>query len=145
MKDSSPFTVVCQKNIENMRKSYIMLVIVIFITIGSVCVGPIDAYLRKGIKVTPFGTKLPYFDEDSDIGFYVDISYQSLIMPFGIVSTICIELCQCMTYNTVSLCADLIEVNSNNISDRLESEQRCSVKSRALFRNILMQVQDFDE
>lgn len=91
-KDATEFTAICDDSIENMRKSYIMLVIVIFISINAVSVGPIDAYIRKGIKMTPFGTKLPYFEENSDMGFYVDMGYQSVIMPFGIVSTICIEL-----------------------------------------------------
>lgn len=144
-KDSTPFNELCDRSIEKMRKSYIMLVIVIFISIGSVSVGPIDAYLRKGIMVTPFGTKLPFFEEDSDKAFYFDMTYQSILMPFGIVSTICIELCQCMTYNTVELCADAIELSADELSTRLELEKKCSVKSRAHFRNILMQIKDFDE
>lgn len=143
--DSTEFTAVCDESIENMRRSYTVLVIVILISIGSVSVGPIDAFFRKGIKTTPFGTILPFFDENSDTGFYVDMGYQSIVMPFGIVSTICIELCQCMTYNTVRLCADLIALNSDQISKRLETEKKCSVESRAHFRNILMQVQDFDQ
>lgn len=49
-----------------------------------------------------------------------------------------------MTYNTITLSADLIALNSDLISKQLESEKKCSVKSRAHFRNILMQVQDFD-
>lgn len=101
VKDSTLFNKLCDRSIEKLRKSYIVLVIVIVISIGSVSVGPIDAYLRKGVMVTPFGTKLPFFEEGSETAFYVDMSYQSIIMPFGIISTICIELCQCMTYNTV--------------------------------------------
>lgn len=103
-------------------------------------VGPIDAYLRKGVMVTPFGTKLPFFEEDSDTAFYVDMSYQSIIMPFGIVSTICIELCQCMTYNTVELCGDAIELSADELSTKLDSEKKCNIDSLAHFRNILMQI-----
>lgn len=145
VKNSSPFNELCDRSIENMRKSYIILVIVIFITIGSISIGPIDAYLRKGIMVTPFGTKLPYFEEDSDMAFYVDMSYQSIVMPFGIISTICIELCQCMTYNTVELCADAIELSAEELSNELEANNKFTIKSRAHLRNILMQIKDFDE
>lgn len=145
LKDSSSFTRLCDESIENMRKSYIFLVIVIFISIGGVIIGPIDAYLRKGVMVTPFGTKLPFFEENSSNGFYFDMTYQSILMPFGIISTICIELCQCMTYNTVQLCADVIELSSTELSIGLEAKQKYSVQSRARFRNMLMQIKDFDE
>lgn len=145
VKDSSSFNELCDRSIEKMRKSYIFLVIVIIISIGSVSVGPIDAYFRKGIMVTPFGTKMPFFDEDSVTGFYIDMSYQSVIMPFGIVSTICIELCQCMTYNTIELCASAIELSSDELSMRLEIEKKCGINSRAHFYNILKQIKDFDE
>lgn len=144
IKDSSSFCKLCEENIENMRKSYIVLVIVIFISIGSVSVGPIDAYFREGVMETPFGTKLPFFEENSANGFYFDICYQSMIMPFGIVSTICIELCQCMTYNTVQLSADVIELSADELTTELEFKKKFSVKSIAHFRNILMQIQDFD-
>lgn len=143
--DSSSFTRLCHESIENMRKSYIFLVIVIIISVGGVSVGPIDAYLRKGVMVTPFGTKLPFFEENSRQGFFFDMAYQSCLMPFGIVSTICIELCQCMTYNTVQLCADAIKLTSTELSAELEAKQKCSIRSRAQFRNMLMQIKDFDE
>lgn len=74
------------------------------------------------------------------MAFYVDMSYQSIIMPFGIVSTICIELCQCMTYNTVELCADAIELSADELSVKLNSEKKCNINSLAHFRNILMQI-----
>lgn len=142
--DSTPFSKICEENIENMRKSYIILVIVIFISIGSVSVGPIDAYFRKGIMVTPFGTKPPFFEEGSAKGFFLDMTYQSMVMPFGIISTICIELCQCMTYNTVQLFADVVEHGAEELSSKLELKQKFTVKFLAHYRNILMQIQDFD-
>ncbi|XP_031632756.1 uncharacterized protein LOC116346703 [Contarinia nasturtii] len=144
VKDSSPFNELCERSIKKMQTSYIILVIVIFISIGSVCVGPIQAFLVKGVMITPFGTKLPFFEEDSNLAFYVDISYQSVLMPFGIVSTICIELCQCMTYNTVELCASCIELNGEKLSEMLQVDRQ-SIRSGALFRNILLQIRDFDE
>lgn len=49
-----------------------------------------------------------------------------------------------MTYNTITLSAELIALNSDLISKQLETEKKSSAKSRAHFRNILMQVQDFD-
>lgn len=49
-----------------------------------------------------------------------------------------------MTYNTITLSAELIALNSDLISKQLETEKKSNVKSRAHFRNILMQVQDFD-
>lgn len=144
VKDSTPFSKICEKNIENMRKSYIILVIVIFISIGSVSMGPIDAYFRKSRMVTPFGTKPLFFEEGSANGFYFDMTLQSLIMPFGIVSTICIELCQCMTYNTVQLFADVVEQSAEELSNNLELKQKFCIKNHAHYLNILMQIQDFD-
>lgn len=145
VKDSTPFTKLCEESIEKMRKSYIILVIVIFISIGSVLTGPIDAYIRKGVKVTPFGTKTPFFEENSDVGFAIDMAYQSCIMPFGIVSTICIELCQCMTYNTIELCSDAVTLDTELLTKTLEMEKTYSVRSRAHFRNIMMRIQDYDK
>lgn len=144
VKDETPFTLLCEESVEKMRKSYIILVIVIFITIGSVITGPVEAYLHRGIKVTPFGTKTPFFEEDSDVGFTFDLIYQSCMMPFGIISTICIELCQCLTYNTVELCADIVTLHAEQISNDLESGKRFDIQLRAHFRNALMQIQDFD-
>lgn len=144
VKDGSPFTELCEESIEKMRKSYIILVIVIFISISAVIIGPMEAYLHHGIKTTPFGTKTPFFEEDSDVGFTVDIIYQSCLMPFGIISTICIELCQCLTYNTIELCADRINLNTEHISNDLESGKKFDIKQRAHLRNVLIQIQDFD-
>lgn len=144
VKDGSPFTELCEQSIEKMRESYIILVIVIFISIGSVITGPMEAYLHRGIKVTPFGTKTPFFEEDSDVGFTFDIVYQSCMMPFGIISTICIELCQCLTYNTIELCADIVTLNMEMLSSDLESGKRADIQLRAHLRNAFMQIQDFD-
>lgn len=144
VKDGSPFTELCEESIEKMRRSYIILVIVIFISIGSVITGPMEAYLHRGIKVLPFGTKTPFFEENSDVGFTVDLVYQSCMMPFGIISTICIELCQCLTYNTIELCADIINLNTESISNDLESGKRFDIECKAHLRNVLIQIQDFD-
>lgn len=118
--------------------------IVIFISIGSVVTGQMEAYLHRGLKTTPFGTKTPFFDKDSDGGFTFDMIYQSCMMPFGIISTICIELCQCLTYNTVELCADIVVLNAELISNDLESGKRFDIHLKAHFRNALVQIQDFD-
>lgn len=142
--DGSPLTMLCQESIEKMRKSYIILVVVIFISIGSVITGPMEAYIHRGIKVTPFGTKTPFFEEDSDVGFTFDLIFQSCMMPFGIISTICIELCQCLTYNTIELCADIVNLNADSISKDLETDKKFDIKLRTHFRNVLMQIQDFD-
>lgn len=145
IKDSTPFTQLCEDSIKQMRRSYIILAIVIFITVQAVSAGPILAYLRDGVKVTPFGTKTPFFEEDSDVGFTVDMVYQSCLMPFGIVSTICIELCQCMTYNTIELCSGIIALNTQLLTESLEKQKKLTVQTYAHFRNMLMQIQDYDQ
>lgn len=142
--DGSPFTRICEESIEKMRKSYIILVIVIFISIGSVIIGPMEAYIHRGIKVTPFGTKTPFFEEDSDVGFTFDLIYQSCLMPFGIISTICIELCQCLTYNTIELCADVVNLHTESITNDFDNGNKFDSSLRARFRNVLIQIQDFD-
>lgn len=145
VKDSSPFTQICEESIEKMRKSYIILIAVIFIAIQAVSAGPIYVYFKDGVKVTPFGTKTPFFEEDSDIGFTVDMTYQACLMPFGIVSTICIELCQCMTYNTIQLCASAITLETELLGKTLEqTHQQFTAKTRAHLRNVFVQIQDYD-
>lgn len=63
----------------------------------------------------------------------------------GVLTTVSIEMAQVIVNNAVEMSADVIELNSNILSDQINELNGVDLQERARFRNIIFQIQDFDQ
>lgn len=108
-----------------------------------VALGPMHIFFKTGVWVTPLGIQFPYADH-SDVAFYLDLAIQMAVAFIGIMVTVSIEMSQVIVNNVVDMGADVTTLNVNELAGQLESDGAMSDLSRFKFRNILMQLQDFD-
>lgn len=140
---SSRYSTVCNEGAEKMLKSYLIMTCIMSTSLSLVTFGPMLLFLRTGVWITPLGTQFPYADQ-SDIAFYMDLAIQMAVGFLGIMITVSIEMSQVILNNAVVVSSDVITLNANEIAEQLASEQAMSVRSQAKFRNMMLQIQDFD-
>lgn len=142
-KDNSQFSAVCEAGAHKMLKSYAILTCIICTSMSLVSLGPILLFIRDGIWITPLGTQFPFADQ-SDVAFYMDLIIQMAIAFIGILTTVSIEMAQVIVNNVVEMSADVVKLNIDQLDEQLTSTQTMNLHSLARFRNIVLQVQDFD-
>lgn len=101
-------------------------------------------FITEGILTTPLGFRIPFFEEDTFVAFAVNMGVQSAYGVYGITAVICIEACQAMIINTAKLFVALISANMKEFSGQIETESTMTLALKVRFRNILIQVQDYD-
>lgn len=142
-KGSSRFSMVCDEGARKMWKSYAILTCIICNSMSLVSLGPMVLFFTTGVWITPLGTQFPYADR-SDIAFYLDLLIQMGIAIIGILVTVSIEMSQVIVNNAVEMAADVIKLNVDELKENLTDECEMKLKSHANYRNVMLQIQDFD-
>lgn len=143
VRSTSRFSMVCEEGARKMWKSYAILTCIICTSMSLVSVGPIFLFFRTGIWITPLGTQFPLADH-SDIAFYMDLVIQMAIALIGILVTVSIEMSQVIVNNAVQMAADVTKLSIDELREQLSEEGEMRLKTRTKFRNLMLQVQDFD-
>lgn len=126
-----------------MWKSYAILTCIIVTSMSLVSLGPMLIFFTDGTWITPLGTQFPYADQ-SDVAFYLDLIIQMAIALIGILTTVSIEMSQVIVNNAVEMAGDVITFNIEMLSEQTSSVGMMNLESNANFRNIIIQIQDFD-
>lgn len=126
-----------------MWKSYAILTCIIVTSMSLVSLGPMIIFFTDGTWITPLGTQFPYADQ-SDVAFYLDLIIQMAIALIGILTTVSIEMSQVIVNNAVEMAGDVITFNIDMLSEQTTSVGMMNLESNANFRNIIIQIQDFD-
>lgn len=134
---------VCDEGAHKMLKSYAIMTCIICTSMSLVTFGPVLLFFKTGEWITPLGTQFPYADH-SDIAFYLDLAIQMAVGFLGIMITVSIEMSQVIVNNGVVMGSDVTTLNANEFAEQLLSDRAMSVPTRAKFRNIILQIQDFD-
>lgn len=138
--------VLCNQSAKSLLNEVLTIQVVIVFSYLSVVIGPIYAYLYKDLHVSPMGTRLPFFDDD-ETEFLVNVGLQCTGALYALFGNLAIETVSCLINNAILLSAEVIQLNGNHLTERLEDEinnQGITIETRALFRNILLQIRDFD-
>lgn len=106
--------------------------------------GNVYLFITEGTLTTPLGFRMPFFEEDTLIAFAINMGVQSAYAIYGMIAVMCIETCQSMIINTTKLFVTLISANMKEFSGQIETELTMTFALKARFRNILIQVQDYD-
>lgn len=143
-KGTSKYSVVGEEGVAKMMKSFAILSFIICTSMSLVSLGPMRLFFRTGIWITPLGTQFPYADK-SDIAFYLDLLIQMFIAILGTCSTISIEMANVIVNNAVDTAADVIKLNIELLTEEMVAIKKMNRELRAKFRNIIQQIQDFDQ
>lgn len=60
------------------------------------------------------------------------------------MTTVSIEMAQVIVNNAVEMSADVIELNADTLGEQIIELDGVNAYERARFRNIILQIQDFD-
>lgn len=106
--------------------------------------GPMLVLLKTGVWITPLGVQFPYADE-STVAFILDLFIQLIVGAIGVPITIAIEMASVIINNAVEMSSDVIEMYVDKLTSMLvQAKQVDPLKLTQIFRNIIIQIQDYD-
>lgn len=108
--------------------------------------GPMLLLIKTGVWITPLGVQFPYADE-SNVAFILDLFIQLIVGMIGVPITVAIEMASVIINNAVEMSSDVIEMNVNHLISMLHQKDTDTgqLKLDQKFRNIIIQIQDFDQ
>lgn len=131
-----------EKMINRLVQNTVIVVCLIVLAFGMI--GAIETYLIifDGARVTLLGTELPFFDENSNIGFWLNISIQTVIAAVGMCGCLAIEIGAALIFNAILAIPHLIHVDLGELESELNSNG-ITWLAKARLRNVFMKIQDY--
>lgn len=86
---------------------------------------------------------LPFIDPDTQNGFYLNFVYQISTDCFGVLIVVGCELVSCFVANNVKVTAHVTRNSLSEFDDLIKKDKRFTKKHSIRFRNILLQMLDF--
>lgn len=122
-----------------------LLIILSLIVIGHffIVLGLIYELFCQHNRVTLMAIHLPFFDEDSDIGFTLNTILQLIMGLYAFFGSIAIEIASCMINDTITVTPELIQYNLTEFHEEFHGNG-INQKSICLLRNCFVQIQDFN-
>lgn len=108
-----------------------------------VTMGPMLVLIKTGVWITPLGIQFPYADE-STVAFILDLIIQLIVGLIGVPITVSIEMASVIINNAVEMSSDVIEMNINKLISMLNQKEPDPLQLTQTFRNIIIQIQDYD-
>lgn len=87
---------------------------------------------------------VPFTDPDTRNGFLINMGYQLLIAGAGLLVVPGSELVSCVMKNNVSVIAAVVENGLTEFNERLRKDKRFFVKHNNQYRNLIVQIVDFN-
>lgn len=141
--EPSKYHALGDRYIVKLLKNLIVILGLTFISYNFLNYGPIYGYYFKNIRTTPMGTKLPYFEEGSDVEFLLNLSLQSVIGIFAILGNFSIEGASCLANNVIVMVPELIHLDLEELTNEMEVEGHFSnIKYR--LRNLFVKINQYD-
>lgn len=142
-KEPTKYNAMCEKMIYNLIQDVIFIVNAILFSYATFLSGTLYAFFYKKTSVTLLGTELPFLDNDSLVVYGINMVIQLIVAGVGILATVGIEVGACMAYNTVETIPELIQLESAELLEELQSNGM-SLVAKMRVRNVFMQLQDLD-
>lgn len=132
------------KHVDHLLKTFSIVCTVILISYHAIIIGPVYAYLHDGLRINALGTHLPFFELDSDADFYVNMLIDAAIGYYAMLGGYSLELIAAIVNNTISAMPDLFNLSLAGFFDEYKANG-IHPNSVTQFRNVFVQIQDFDE
>lgn len=130
--------------IKSLIRNVVIISLVLSLSFATCGMRTCYLYVFEGIRITFLDIKLPFVDDNSEFGFWVNILYQIWIAFMGWIGCLAIEIGSELICNGVSTVPQLIHIDV----EQLESEMHLNgftTMAKARLRNIFMKVQDYQE
>lgn len=132
------------KHVDHLLKTFSIICTAILMSYHAIIISPIYAYIHDGLRINALGTHLPFFELDSDADFNVNMLIDAAIGVCTMLGGYALELAAAIVNNTISAMPDLINLSLAGFFDAYKSNGiHCN--SVAQFRNVFVQIQDFNE
>lgn len=139
----SKYNDLCERMLRVLIRNIIIIVVTILSSYIIFGAGTIYVIIFEGKRATFLGTELPFIDIDTDMGYAINMSFQSLMIIVAIIGNLSIEITACFAYNAIETVPYLFHLESEQIADELKSNAM-SLRAKLRVRNILMQIQDLN-
>lgn len=131
------------ESIEHLTKNVITIVSLFITSITVFSAGPFYVYFFQNVRATPAATILPFLDQDSDVGFTLNLIQQPVVALYGVTGYISMEIGFCLINNVIITMPKLIRVDLDELTNELQLNDM-NWKSTIQLRQILVKMQDFD-
>lgn len=125
-------------------KMTVLFMLFILVTTGQAMIGPAIEYHKTGVLVTFLALKLPFIDDNSILGFHLNVAIQTAITFFGTIGGLSTEMATCISNNTVLLCSEIVCFNCDEFGEYLKKRKNSTAETAAHLKQILQQIQDLD-
>lgn len=145
MNDNKPskYKSLCESGIASLIKRILVVSILILISFIMFGIGPFYVFFFKNIRVTPMATQLPFVDNESGMGFTLNLIQQGALIFGGQIGIISTEMGQSLLDNVITIFPKLVRLDLDDISNELRVESM-SLKTKLRLRNVLIKIQDYD-
>lgn len=133
----------CEKMLKVLIRNIIIIVAAILFSYFIFGVGTLYVIIFEGKRATFLGTELPFIDINTDLGYAINMIFQTLVTLVAIIGNLSIEITACFAYNAIETVPYLFHLESEQISDELKSSGM-NLRVKLRIRNMLMQVQDLN-
>lgn len=136
--------VVNGKHVDRLLKTFSIICTAILMSYHAIIIGPVYAYVHDGLRINALGTHLPFFELGSDADFYVNMIIVAAVGVFTMLGGYSLELLTAIVNNTIAAMPDLINLGLAGFFEEYKANGINS-NSVAQFRNVFVQIQDFNE
>lgn len=116
----------------------------LMVTFTFIMIAPIYENLFNDGREMIIPVVLPFIDPDTKNGFYINSASQMFCLALGAVIVPGTEIMTCVLKNTISAMAAIVEDSLLELGKNLEIDEQFSDLRVYQFRNIVVQILDFD-
>ena len=98
-----------------------------------------------GVKTTVFELKIPFIEAKSDAEFAINFVLQSLMLLYGLLGYIGMEVAMELTILPGHATPKLVEHEFKKLDKKIDESCFDEMQVRLTFRNILLQMMDYDK
>lgn len=131
------------KYIDKFQLNLFIVLPIVFIGHVILFTAPIYAIFCQHVRTTPLAFHLPFFEKNSDTEFIVNIILQMIMAFYAMVGALAVEMASCMINHAVTITPELIQYHLDGFFDEFQ-DNGINLKSISLFRNCIIQIQDFN-
>lgn len=142
--DSTKMTENYHRNTRDLVEWFFISPTLILIGGLAIAAGNVHNYLTDGILTTPLEFEMPFLQKESISSFYINLIGQIVYAGSGLYGLAAIEMCQSIVNNTIKLFVAVISTNIEELNTRLMNKRKMDLELKTHFRNILVQIQDYD-
>lgn len=135
---------ISDKSAAHLMSSSIKVLVVVSIGLFCFLMFPLYAYLFMNQRPMIVPIVLPFVDENTDSGYYINIAHQLVSGVVGVTAVIAIELMNCIFKNNIYAAKESIIYSLDELGTMLRENTTFSMQMQMEFRNVLIKIQDLD-